>query len=98
MSEQPVLRDERTVMVENASYRLAYNLLSFGALVIVAWRGFVLGQSLWDLLALVILAGALATVYQAVHKIFTRRVVGVVVALIVISALIAIGLVFLVSR
>lgn len=98
MSDQPILRDERTVAIENASYRLAYNLLSFGALVIVAWRGFVLGQSLWDLLALIILASALATVYQALHKIFTRRVVGGMVALTVISAIIAIGLVFLVSR
>lgn len=98
MSDQPVIRDERTIAVENASYRLAYTILSFGAMVIVAWRGFVLKQNLWDLLVLVILSSALATAYQAVHRIFERRVIMAMVVLAVISGLVASGLVFLLPR
>lgn len=98
MSNQPVIRDERTIAVENASYRLAYTILSFGAMVIVAWRGFVLEQNLWDLLALVILTSALATAYQAVHRIFARRAIAATVVVAVMSGLIASALAFLLSR
>jgi len=68
MRNEPVMRDERTVAVENASYRLAYTLLSFGVLLSVAYRGLVLGQSGWDLLGLVIVSSGVATFYQGVHK------------------------------
>ncbi|MCX7681969.1 MAG: hypothetical protein N2508_08430 [Anaerolineae bacterium] len=98
MSEQPVVRDERTTAVENASYRLAYTVLSFGALVIVAWRALFLRQPLWDLIALVCLTSVLATAYQAVHNIFTRRVVVLMVILMVLSFLIAAVLVLLIAR
>jgi len=55
MNNQSVTRDERTAAVENTSYRIAYLVMSFGLLVCIAYRGFVLQQSSWDLLALVIL-------------------------------------------
>ena len=41
MTTQPIMRDKRTVATENASYRWAYVVLSFGLLVnrrIVSWR------------------------------------------------------------
>lgn len=73
MSDQSVVRDERTVAVENASYRLAYTVLSFGVLVVTAYRGF-LGQSGWDLLALVIVSSGIATLYQWKHQLLDRRI------------------------
>ncbi len=35
MKDQPVIRDERSTAVENASYRVAYMVMSYGALAIV---------------------------------------------------------------
>jgi hypothetical protein len=66
-------RDERTVAVENASYRWAYNFMSFGLLLLVAYRSFVHHESSWDLFALVILGGGVGTVYQATHQVVGRR-------------------------
>ena len=61
MKPQPVIRDERSLAVENSSYRWAYFLLAFGLLVIVAYRGFVGHESNWDLLALVIMSGVVTS-------------------------------------
>ena len=89
MKDQNVLRDERTVAVENASYRLAYTFISFGVLLSVVYRGFVLNQSSWDLLALVILSSGVATLYQRAHKILDRRMLIPAIILAVSSALTA---------
>lgn len=87
MTANAVDRDERTVAVENASYRAAYLLLSYGLLGITAYRGFVREESAWDLLALVILGGLVAAAYQGRAGILSRRwslsaVAAVVVALV----------------
>lgn len=94
MKNQPILRDERTVAVENASFRLAYYILSYGLLLSVAYRGFVLEQSSWDLLGLVIVAGATATYYQSRQDILERRWLLATVAAVALAALVAAALVF----
>jgi hypothetical protein len=71
MSAGTVERDERTLAVENASYRLAYLFLAFALLADAAFRSFARRESAWDLLALVVAAGALATVYQAAHRVLS---------------------------
>jgi hypothetical protein len=68
-----VVRDERTFAVENQSYRWAYLVMSFGALVIVTYRGLLYRESAWDLMALVIIGGAVANIYQARHSILGRH-------------------------
>ena len=73
MNNQSVTRDERTLSVENSSYRWAYLLLSFGLLGIVAYRGLLWRESNWDLLGLVILGGLVTTFYQGAHRILSRR-------------------------
>lgn len=60
-------RDEHAVATENASYRWAYLVLSFGLLLSVAWRGFVRQESAWDLLLLVLLGGLVSAVYRGRH-------------------------------
>ena len=67
-----VQRDERTVSVENASYRWAYLILTFGILASVAYRGFVRDEQSWDLLGLVMMAGAVTTLYQGSRRVLTR--------------------------
>ena len=84
-----VQRDERTVLVENASYRWAYLFLSFGLLVLVGYRSFAYHESRWDLLALVVLGGGVGTAYQSFHRVLsTRWAVGSLLA-VLIAALLA---------
>jgi hypothetical protein len=68
-----ISRDERTIAVENASYRIGYQVMSFGLLVLIAYRSFVRNQSSWDLLALVIAAGIVPAVYQGANRVLNRR-------------------------
>ncbi len=83
-------RDERTVSVENASYRWAYLLLVYALLVDVAIRGLVLHEAAWDLLALLNVAGAICIMYQAHHRILARRWLALAVLAPIIGAIVAI--------
>ena len=91
-------RDERERAIDRAADRLAYLVLSFGLLGIVAYRGFVDQETSWDLLALVVLSGIVGAVYRVRGRVVSRRwgsgllataalalVVGAVVALAVRS-------------
>ena len=95
MKDQTIVRDERTITVENASYRWGYLLLSFGLLVIVGYRSFIWRQSSWDLLALVVLAGVLTTMYQWTRGILSRHWVILTVLGVVTAAVVALALVLL---
>ena len=93
---QFVERDERTVAVENASYRWAYLLLTYALLVDVMFRSLTRHEATWDLMALVVLGGVVCTVYQTRQKILARgwvmkAVLGACIAA-VIAAVIAITL------
>ena len=47
--------DEREVSIDRAADRLAYVVLSFGLLMVIAYRSFVEGVGSWELLGLVVL-------------------------------------------
>lgn len=66
-------RDERTIAVENESFRWAYLFMSFGMLAVVAYRSVALDEASWDLLAIVVLGGGVAAAYQWSHQVLTRR-------------------------
>ena len=95
MKNQSVVRDERTINIENSSYRWAYLLLSFGLLVIVAYRGFVWRESSWDLLALVVLSGIVTTFYQGAYRVISRRWIWAAITTGLVAAVIAVGIAFL---
>ena len=85
---QAVERDERTVAVENASYRWAYAVLTYALLVDVMYRGLFRHEAAWDLMALVIVGGAVCTVYQArqktlVHGWVMKAVLGAVITAVI---------------
>ncbi len=65
-------RDERTVAVENASYRWAYLVVTYALLVDVMYRGLFRNDAAWDLMALVIGGGIFCLVYQARQKILAH--------------------------
>lgn len=95
MNHQSTTRDERTVVVENVSYRFAYLVMSFGLLASVAYRSFLLKQNSWDLLALVLLGGVTATLYQKTQKVLSRRWMVATLAIVVIAGLIALAFVLI---
>ena len=96
MNTRFVPRDERTTAVEHASYRWAYLFLTYGVLLCVAYRGLVLGESSWDLLALVVLSGAVTTGYQGLHKVLSWQWMIVALLTLLIAGAIAAALVWLV--
>ena len=94
MKDQSIIRDERTIAVENSSYRWAYLLLSFGLLVIVAYRSFLWRESSWDLMVLVLLGGFVTTLYQWSHRVLSRRWVFMAITTGLVAAVVAALLVF----
>lgn len=93
MINRSVDRDERTVAVENASYRWGYQFVSFAVLLSVAYRAYALKQASWDLLAIVILGGVVTTVYQRNQRILTLRWVRLTVFGVALAIAVAIVLV-----
>ena len=67
-TEQNVRRDERTVAVENASYKWACTFLTFALFIDVMYRAVVRNEAAWDLMALAILPGIASLVYKARRK------------------------------
>lgn len=97
MTATPLIhRDERTMAVENASYRLSYLFLSFGVLAAVAYRSLFRGEAAWDLLALVVLGGVLSTAYQGFFGILSKH--WAVVTLLSVAAAIVVAALAVWSR
>ncbi len=90
---RPVDRDERTLAVENSSYRWSYLTLSFGLLAISAARSMLRHEAPWDLLLLVIVGGGVNAVYQARHRVLSPRWARVALATVGLAVLIAMALV-----
>lgn len=84
-------RDERTVAVENASLSFGYKVMSFAILLDVLYRSYRIGESCWDLLAIVIGSGLAVTVYQMRQRILTRG--WIKVALLTAAVAAAVGLI-----
>lgn len=97
MTEAIVERDERTVAVENASYRLAYVVLTYGLLAIVAVRAVAWRETNWDLMALVVFGGGAAAAYQGAHKVFAGRWWLIATIIGVVAGGLAAGAAYLVS-
>ena len=71
-THETVQRDERTVAVENASYRAAYALVTFALLLDMAYRGAFRNEAAWDLMALVVAGGAVCSIHQARQNTLAR--------------------------
>jgi len=88
--------DEREVSVDRAADRLAYVVLSFGLLAVVAYRSFVEGVASWELLGLILLGGAVSTAYRLWQGVLTRQAVLVLgltaLIAVVVGAVVVLGL------
>jgi len=81
------------VSIDRAADRLASIVLSFGLLAIVAYRSFVEGVASWELLALVLLGGAVSGAYRMWQGVLTRQALLVLAGTAVIALVVAAGLV-----
>jgi hypothetical protein len=88
-TQQSVLRDERTVAVENASYRWACTFVSFALLIDVMYRGAVRSEAAWDLMALAIVPGIVCTMYQARQKTLAGGWLKTVVLIVCLTGVVA---------
>jgi hypothetical protein len=86
-------RDEREVAVDRAADRLAYLVLSYGLLAIVAYRSFVRGDAAFDLLGLVVLGGLVGAGYRIRKRVASGRWLAVVVLTIGVALLAAVAIV-----
>jgi hypothetical protein len=86
MTSKNIERDERTLIVENASYKVGFQVLAYGLLVLVIIKSYFFNQSSWDLLGLAVFGGFATTAYQAYKKILTRRMVWGLLVLMILSA------------
>jgi hypothetical protein len=71
MTSEKVGRDERTIAIENKSFKFAYLFLCFALLALVAFRSFTLHQQSWDLMAAVVLSGGAAALLRRRQFAFT---------------------------
>ena len=89
------VRDEREAAVEQGADRFAYLVVSYGLLLIVAYRSLVERQASWDLLALVVLGGIVSVGYRRTRRALSRNalvLVGLAIAVaVVVGALVALG-------
>ena len=90
-------RDEREAGLDRAGDRLGYLVLSYGLLLVVAYRSLVERQNSWELLALVVLAGAVSTGYRLWHRSLPRET-GLLAGLTVLVAVAVAVLVAFVGR
>jgi hypothetical protein len=68
-----LLHEERQRSVDQTADRLAYLVITFGLLAVVAYRSFADGEASWDLLALVVAGGGVALAHRLVKGAMTRR-------------------------
>ena len=89
------VRDEREAAVEQGGDRLAYLVVSYGLLVLIAYRSLVERQASWDLLALVVLGGIVSVGYRMTRRALSRDALvlgGLTIAVaVVVAALVALG-------
>jgi hypothetical protein len=88
--------DKRPAAVENASYRWAYGVLVFGVLASVTYRGFVFQQESWDLLALVVLSGAVSAFYDYNQGALSSRTIRAAALAIIIAVVVGVALMLLI--
>ncbi len=88
-NQQRVLRDERTVAVENVSYKWAFAFVTFALLVDVMYRGLFRNEAAWDLMALACVPGIICSIYYARQTTLTAHDWVTIAVLAICSAAVA---------
>lgn len=93
MVDKMVEKDERTIYVENISYKFGYLFIAFAILLDVVYRSFKLNETSWDLLVIVIISGFVMAIYQYqqrnLGKSWTRTISITIIVSIIIGSILA---------
>ncbi|MFO0949785.1 MAG: hypothetical protein U0835_01265 [Isosphaeraceae bacterium] len=89
-----VVRDERTVLVEDRGCRLGFNFVLYALLFDVMYRSLARNEGAWDLLAIVVLGGVVSTLYQWRNRVLTASAIRPLALTMIIAAVVsfAVGL------
>jgi len=95
---QCVKADERTAAVAFAANTWGLNFITFALLIDVMYRSFFLHEAAWDLIAMIIVSGAISMVYMARHNalghlqviLFGRKQVILLATVALVSAVVAV--------
>jgi hypothetical protein len=99
MNNPPIIKDERTRTIEDASYRVGFNIICFGLLLDVIFRSVLYpNESVWDLMGLVVVSGFAATIYQARHKTLPPHFLRSMLLLGAVTAVLSAVMVFVIVR
>jgi Family of unknown function (DUF6442) len=90
MRLKKIEKDERTVFIENQSYKYGCAILNFGILIDIIYRSVRFNEASWDLFGLIFLSGLVTTVYQYKQKIFTKNWIKSILILIIITAILSV--------
>jgi hypothetical protein len=83
--KSPISRGEHQSHVDLVADRLAYLVVSYDLLAVVAYRGFNGAGPTWDLLGLVILGGIVGMAYRLARGVLAGRWVALVLITILIG-------------
>lgn len=72
MTNKVVEKDERTIFIENISYKYGYTFIAFALLLDVIYRSLRLNEAPWDLLGIIIISGLVMSVYHYQQKIIGK--------------------------
>lgn len=86
MKFRKVQRDERTIYVENKSYKYGYIFLTYALMADIFYRSIKFKEDPFDLLFLIIITGLGMGVYQYHKKIFSDSWKKIFVIILLISA------------
>jgi hypothetical protein len=96
MKDGTIIRDERTRTVEDASYRIGFNILCFGVMLDIIFRSIFFKEAPWDLFALVIVGSWASTIYQGTHKTLPPHFLRSMLILVGLTALLSAVMVFVI--
>jgi hypothetical protein len=97
MTSKIVEKDERTIHVENISYKFGFQFMTYAIFVDVIYRSLRFHEGSFDLILIVLLSCLPIIVYQYKEKIYPKNMIRNVALLSVIIAILASMLAFVIK-
>ena len=91
-------KDERTIFIENKSYKYGCLIFNFGLLIDIMYRSIRFNEAPWDLFGLIFLSGFVTTVYQYKQNIFTKNWIRNCLLLMIFTAVLGVLFTFIFTR
>lgn len=98
MSIEKIEKDERTIFIENKSYKYGCTILNFGLLIDIIYRSIRFNEASWDLFGLLFAGGLVMTVYQYKYKTFASNWKNRYLLLIIATAVLAFLITLLIHK